>query len=88
MPASILTLKGQTTIPKAVIDALGLKPSSRIVYRIDADRVVMEAADKALLNAYGSFERSDKKPLSPAEMKAGFRRSVADKLMRKKEPSP
>ncbi len=41
--SSRLTRKNQTTVPKAVIDALGMKPSDRLVYEIEADRVILRA---------------------------------------------
>lgn len=41
---STLTSKNQTTIPKAVIEALKLRPSDRLVYEIEADgRVLLSA---------------------------------------------
>lgn len=40
---SKLTRKNQTTVPKAVTDALGMKPSDRFVYEIEADRVIVRA---------------------------------------------
>lgn len=44
MIVSKLTAKAQTTIPKAVRAALGLRPGDDIVYVIEADRVVLEKA--------------------------------------------
>lgn len=39
MHASMVTTKGQTTLPKAVRDALGLGPGDRLRYVIDRDGV-------------------------------------------------
>lgn len=40
--ATILTTKGQVTIPKPVRDRLGLKPGSAVEFRLDPDgRVVL-----------------------------------------------
>jgi len=38
MPVSILTKKGQTTIPKEVRKFLGLKPNDRIFYIIEGKK--------------------------------------------------
>ena len=49
MPARIqetstITAKGQTTVPKSVRQALGVKSGGRIVYRIEGNRVTMQSA--------------------------------------------
>ena len=44
MPQSTLTSKNQTTIPKAVVEALHLRPSDQLVYEIEADgRIILSA---------------------------------------------
>ena len=44
MLQSTLTSKNQTTIPKAVIEALNLRPSDQLVYEIEADgRIILSA---------------------------------------------
>lgn len=40
---STLTTKNQTTVPKAVVKALGVKPSDQLVYEIEKDHVVLRA---------------------------------------------
>jgi len=40
---STLTKRNQTTLPKAVIDALGLKPADQLIYEIEDDHVVLRA---------------------------------------------
>lgn len=40
-PVSKLTTKGQTTIPREVRDALGLRSGDRISYRIEGGSVVI-----------------------------------------------
>jgi len=43
MPVSTLTTKGQITIPKAIREALGLRPGHRVVFRLLEDGgVVLE----------------------------------------------
>lgn len=39
-----ITAKAQTTIPRAVRLALGIKPGDEIAYEIDGDRVVIRRA--------------------------------------------
>lgn len=44
---SRITSKAQTTIPRAVRTALGLKEGDRVAYQIDGDRVILTRADVA-----------------------------------------
>jgi antitoxin PrlF len=44
--ATLVTSKGQVTIPKAVRDLLGIKPGSAVSFELDQDgRVVVSKAD-------------------------------------------
>jgi antitoxin PrlF len=44
---SRITSKAQTTIPKAVREALGLREGDEVSYEIDGDRVVLRRYDPA-----------------------------------------
>jgi antitoxin PrlF len=59
---STITAKGQTTIPKAVRQALGVDYGGKIAYRIEGGRVTvrnpeMEQRDPALAAFLGLIER-------------------------------
>lgn len=41
MIATRLTAKSQTTVPRAVRAALGLRPGDTLTYEIDGDRVIL-----------------------------------------------
>lgn len=41
LATSTLTSKNQTTLPKAVVAALGVKPADKLLYEIEADRVTL-----------------------------------------------
>ena len=45
MPTATLTSKGQITVPKAVRDALGVRPGDRLAFRIRGDGTVTVEAD-------------------------------------------
>ena len=45
---SVLTSKGQITIPKPVREHLGLKPGKRVVFMPEEDEVIMMKAGQSL----------------------------------------
>jgi len=45
---SKLTSKNQTTVPKAVTTALGMKPADQFLYEIQADYVILRARTRRL----------------------------------------
>ncbi len=55
---SILTSKGQTTIPKEVRDFLGLTIGDRIIYVIEAGEVKIQAARQQIDALFGAFDAS------------------------------
>ncbi len=44
---SRITSKAQTTIPRAVREALGIAPGDELAWEIDGDRVVLSRATRA-----------------------------------------
>ena len=69
MPTSTITSKGQTTIPKAVREHLGLKPGNRIDYLIEEDgRVVIRPSTYDIRDLEGLLSRAGGAHLSVEEM--------------------
>ena len=50
-----VTAKAQTTIPRAVRMALGIKPGDEIAYEIDGDRVILRRASGPFDKPFASF---------------------------------
>lgn len=44
--ASTITSKGQTTVPKAVRQALGVRAGGKLIYRIEGKRVTLHPAER------------------------------------------
>lgn len=64
---SKLTSKNQTTIPKAVVEALQIKPSSLLIYEIEpGGRVVLSAKSATFAELADSFPA--KKPKQPVSL--------------------
>jgi len=57
-----VTQRGQVTIPAEVRRLLGVKPRSKVTFRVDDDEVSLVASEYTLESAYGSV-----KPLSRPE---------------------
>ncbi len=85
MMTSTLTRKNQTTIPKAVVHALGLTPSAQLVYEIEGDRVVLTAKSATFAGLAGTFPRKrTAEPRSLEEIKASIRQGAVQRYRRTK----
>lgn len=87
MPQSTLTSKNQTTIPKAVIAALNLRPSDQLVYEIEADgRILLSAKTSTFASVAASLPR--KTATGPArtvdEMKSAVKAMARQRMSRAK----
>ncbi|MFN8497100.1 MAG: AbrB/MazE/SpoVT family DNA-binding domain-containing protein [Anaerolineae bacterium] len=51
-----LTEKGQVTVPAAVRRRLGIKPRSKVVFRIVGDRVELAASSLSLAETFGAVK--------------------------------
>jgi antitoxin PrlF len=85
MNQSTLTSKNQTTIPKAVIEALKLKPSDQLVYEIEPDgRVVLTAKTGTFASVAETLSR--KRRSGPArsveEMKEAVKAAAVQRFKR------
>ena len=60
MDTGTLTSKGQTTIPKAVRQRLGLKPGDRILYVIEGGEVILRAANRPIRTLKGALPKPER----------------------------
>lgn len=72
---SKLTTKNQTTIPKAIVQALQIKPSSLLFYEIEADGRVLLTTKSATFKelARGIHAKKRQKPATDADIQAAIR---------------
>jgi AbrB family looped-hinge helix DNA binding protein len=87
MPQSTLTSKNQTTIPKAVIEALNLRPSDQLVYEIEADgRIILSAKTGTFASVAASLPRKAAKgrARSEEEMKSAVKAMARKRFSRTK----
>lgn len=60
MLQSVITRKGQTTIPKEIREFLKLKPNDKLFYIVEEDRVVLKPIHGDILELRGSVLSSDR----------------------------
>lgn len=67
MEESTLTVKGQTTLPRKVRVALGLKPGDKLRYLLVGDEVRLMKAH-SIMDMKGSLRRQGQVPVSLEQM--------------------
>ena len=76
MILSILTSKGQTTIPKEIRQFLGLKPKDRLLYLIEGGKVILKPLQGDILELRGSV-RPKKSPEDFDSIRAATQKALA-----------
>jgi len=79
MPISILTPKGQMTIPKEVRKALNLKPSEKVIIVVEGGQAIIMPLKGNILDIGGSLKVSDKegKPIDFHKVREEVKKRVA-----------
>ena len=80
MPVSVLTSKGQTTIPKDVRNLLGLEPNDKIFYMVEGKRVVLKPLKGNILDLRGSVATKEK-PIDFKKLRDTTRKKVARRIV-------
>lgn len=81
MPYSIITSRGQTTIPKFIRLFLRLKPLDKIVYVIDNGRVILEPVSGDILELRGTV-KAPKGPVDFKRLREEAKKKVAQKVLK------
>jgi bifunctional DNA-binding transcriptional regulator/antitoxin component of YhaV-PrlF toxin-antitoxin module len=79
---SKVTKKNQTTLPRVVVEALGVKPADRIYYEIEDGRIVLRSKTERLADLRGKFKNFGRKPETPVsveQMHEAVQEAVAEK---------
>jgi antitoxin PrlF len=84
MPISVLTSKGQMTIPKEVRKALNLKPSEKVIIVVEGNRAIIQPLKGNLLDIGGSVKITDReKPIDFKKVRGEVKKRVAKKVARR-----
>ena len=83
---STLTAKNQTTVPKAIVDALGLKPAAKLVFELTDDGKLLVHVKQGRLADLAGFladkPRRRKSPVSLEDMDRGIAKAAGDAYLR------
>lgn len=60
MLQSIITQKGQTTIPKEIRELLNLKPNDKVFYLVEGQKVVLKPLHGDILELRGSVQTQER----------------------------
>ena len=75
MPVSLITFKGQTTVPKKIRDHLKLHPGDKVDFVIKENgKVVLEPTTLDVQELEGILHRSGVRVVSTEEMKSSIRK--------------
>ena len=77
MNESIVTTKGQTTLPKSVRTSLGLNPGDRVRYLI-LDGEVRLIKARSVMEMKGMLQRAGVKPKSLEDMQRGIEKGAVE----------
>lgn len=81
MPISVLTSKGQMTIPKEVRKALNLKPSEKVIIVVEGNQAILQPLRGNLLDIGGSVKTADRKrPIDFKKVREEVKKRVARKV--------
>ena len=79
MSMSVLTKKGQTTIPKDIRNFLNLAPNDKILYLMEGKKVVIKPLKGNILDLKGSVKIKDK-PIDLKNLSSETKKRVARKI--------
>lgn len=80
MSVSVLTKKGQTTIPKDIRNLLGIKPNDKILYLIEGEKVVLSPLKGNILDLRGSLTTKEK-PIDFKKLREETKKKVARNII-------
>jgi AbrB family looped-hinge helix DNA binding protein len=80
MSMSVLTKKGQTTIPKDIRNFLDLAPNDKILYLMEGNKVVIKPLKGNILDLKGSVKTKDK-PIDLKKLRSETKKKVARKIV-------
>ena len=82
MPISVVTVKGQTTIPKPIRERLRLQPKDKLLYLVEGSEVIVRAVHADIRNLKGVFRGAVKGPIDFKKLREKTKRVVASRVLK------
>ncbi len=79
MAVSVITKKGQTTIPKEIRTFLKLEPEDKIFYQVEKDKVIIRPLKGNILDLRGSIKTKEK-PVDFEKIRKKTKKMIARKI--------
>ncbi len=83
MPFSVITSKGQTTIPKIVREALRLRPKDKLLYVIEGDTAIVRSIHGTIVGLKGVFKDAVRRPINFRTLREDVKRIVTTRVVEK-----
>jgi AbrB family looped-hinge helix DNA binding protein len=80
MAVSILTTKGQTTIPKEIRAFLKIEAKDKILYQVENDKVIMRPLKGDILELRGRV-KTEEKPINFGKIRKETKKRIARKIV-------
>ena len=81
MPISVLTPKGQMTIPKEIREALNLQPSEKVIIVVEGNQAIIKPLKGNLLDIGGSVKIPEKeKPIHFRKVRGEVKKRIAKRI--------
>ena len=81
MAVSILTTKGQTTIPKEIRAFLKIEAKDKILYQVENDKVIMRPLKGDILELRGRV-KTEEKPVDFGKIRKETKKRIAHKIVK------
>ena len=84
MPISVITSKGQTTIPKQVRAYLGVKAHDKLLYTPENGKVIVTPVKGSIRDLKGIFKLPawEKRTLDFKKLRRAFERGMAENVLK------
>jgi len=79
MAHSILTSKGQVTIPKSVRNKLNLKTGDKVDFKVSGKELILVPVSKSVEEVFGILSCKSKKKISVDDMRDLLKKNLAEK---------
>jgi len=79
MPHSVITSKGQITIPKSVRERLNLKTGDKIDFKVRDGEVTLVPVAKSVSEVFGILSKENRKAITVEEINESLKKRIKDR---------